>query len=171
MEDHRMSGTRIGNFPSFRVAILAGQHVTSWWIGRNWTIDWIVSNQPLSEKDRGLFRFRAANLIGLQQNTTTLSRSSGLMVWRKRKVHATSGTYHIDAACTSRLWSNRVTLPGMCWRDIKPAKRGEISNVSKIERRSADLRESLSWSFCTQSKNLRSTGICQTRWYIILWIV
>ena len=40
--------------------------------------------------------------------------------------------------------SNRVALPGICWRDMKPAKRGEMLNASKMVFKTAEVTESLS---------------------------
>lgn len=42
-------GIQIGSSPSLPVAILAQRRVTSWWTGRNWTIERSVSNRTPCE--------------------------------------------------------------------------------------------------------------------------
>lgn len=135
-------GIWIGNCPSLLVAILARVHVTSWCTGRNLTTETSVSSPPPFDKNRGLLRLRGSNAIGSRRNTTSLSRLLGLVVsWKKRSRR----DCHLP--CWRGLYvggSNRVSLPGICWRDMKPAKRGEMSKASKIALRTAAVTESLS---------------------------
>ena len=90
-------GMWIGSYPSLLVAILAREHVTSWWTGRSLTTETSVSSPPPFEKDRVLFRLRDTNLIGLRRSTTFLWRPLGFKVWWKRNLGGI-GTYHAGVA-------------------------------------------------------------------------